>query len=68
MNEKIRKGIDDILKTPIESSLETIADGSKKQPTPGQAPQVGNKGGEQLTVLDERVTVDQLVEKQEQLK
>ncbi|MHC3897363.1 UNVERIFIED_CONTAM: hypothetical protein LBW93_00215 [Wolbachia endosymbiont of Nasonia longicornis] len=66
LNEKIYKGIDDILKTPIESSLETIADGSKKQPTLEQAPQVGNKGGEQLTVLDEQVTVDQLVEEQGQ--
>uniref|UniRef100_UPI003342971B hypothetical protein n=1 Tax=Wolbachia endosymbiont (group B) of Pilophorus perplexus TaxID=3066160 RepID=UPI003342971B len=59
LNEKIRKGIDDILKTPIESSLETIADGSKKQPTPEQAPQVGNKGGEQLTMLDGKITIDQ---------
>ncbi|QCB62319.1 hypothetical protein EJB00_01360 [Wolbachia endosymbiont of Drosophila mauritiana] len=66
LNEKIRKGIDDILKTPIESSLETIADGSKKQPTLEQAPQVGNKGGEQLTVLDEQVTVDKLFEEQRQ--
>ncbi|WP_254229930.1 hypothetical protein [Wolbachia pipientis] len=59
LNEKIRKGIDDILKTPIESSLETIADGSKKQSTPEQAPQVGNKGGEQLTMLDGKITIDQ---------
>ncbi|BDG75849.1 MAG: hypothetical protein ABS251_00485 [Wolbachia endosymbiont of Ephestia elutella] len=59
LNEKIYKGIDDILKTPIESSLETIADGSKKQPTPEQAPQVGNKGGEQLTMLDGKITIDQ---------
>ncbi|WP_395460293.1 hypothetical protein [Wolbachia endosymbiont (group B) of Myelois circumvoluta] len=59
LNEKIRKGIDDILKTPIESSLETIADGSKKQPTPEQALQVGNKGGEQLTMLDGKITIDQ---------
>lgn len=66
LNEKIRNGIDDILKTPIERPLETIADGSKKQPTPEQAPQVGNKGGEQLTVLDGQVTVDQLVEEQGQ--
>ncbi|UIP92063.1 hypothetical protein IYZ83_002440 [Wolbachia pipientis] len=66
LNEKIRKGIDDILKTPIESSLEIIADGSKKQPTPEQAPQVGNKGGKQLTVLDEQVTVDKLFEEQRQ--
>ncbi|KLT22593.1 hypothetical protein wVul_0958 [Wolbachia endosymbiont of Armadillidium vulgare str. wVulC] len=66
LNEKIRNGIDDILKTPIERPLETIADGSKKQPTPEQASQVGNKGGEQLTVLDEQVTVDQLVEEQGQ--
>ena len=66
LNEKIRKGIDDILKIPIESSLETIADGSKKQPTPEQAPQVGNKVGEQLTVLDEQVTVDKLFEEQRQ--
>ncbi|MFP3024960.1 MAG: hypothetical protein ACEY3L_01405 [Wolbachia sp.] len=59
LNKKIDKGIDDILKTPIESSLETIADGSKKQPTPEQAPQVGNKGGEQLTMLDGKITIDQ---------
>ncbi|MFV0948841.1 hypothetical protein [Wolbachia endosymbiont of Nasonia giraulti] len=59
LNEKIHKGIDDILKTPIESSLETIADGSKKQPTLEQAPQVGNKGGEQLTMLDGKITIDQ---------
>lgn len=54
LNEKIRNGIDDILKTPIERPLETIADGSKKQPT-----QVGNKGGEQLTMLDGKITIDQ---------
>ncbi|MCA7009845.1 hypothetical protein [Wolbachia endosymbiont of Tribolium confusum] len=59
LNEKIYKGIDDILRTPIESSLETIADGSKKQPTPEQAPQVGNKGSEQLTMLDGKITIDQ---------
>lgn len=55
LNEKIRKGIDDILKTPIESSLETIADGSKKQPTPEQAPQVGNKGVSSLLCLMEKL-------------
>ncbi|WP_353278520.1 hypothetical protein [Wolbachia endosymbiont (group B) of Longitarsus flavicornis] len=59
LNEKIRNGIDDILKTPIERPLETIADGSKKQPTPKQASQVGNKGGEQLTMLDGKITIDQ---------
>ncbi|WP_265014817.1 hypothetical protein [Wolbachia endosymbiont (group B) of Camptogramma bilineatum] len=59
LNEKIYKGIDDILKTPIERPLETIADGSKKQPTPKQASQVGNKGGEQLTMLDGKITIDQ---------
>ncbi|OCA06355.1 hypothetical protein [Wolbachia endosymbiont of Trichogramma pretiosum] len=59
LNKKIDKGIDDILKTPIESSLETIADGSKKQPTTEQAPQVGNKGGEQLTMLNGKITIDQ---------
>nr|WP_264683423.1 hypothetical protein [Wolbachia endosymbiont (group B) of Euphydryas aurinia] len=59
LNEKIRNGIDDILKTPIERPLETIADGSKKQPTPKQASQVGNKGGKQLTMLDGKITIDQ---------
>ncbi|WP_343288667.1 hypothetical protein [Wolbachia endosymbiont of Encarsia formosa] len=59
LNEKIRNGIDDILKTPIERPLETIADGSKKQPTPKQASQVGNKWGEQLTMLDGKITIDQ---------
>lgn len=63
LNEKIRNGIDDILKTPIKSFPETIAYGGE-EPTPEQPIQVGNKGSGKRTMLDGGITLDQQLKAQ----